>query len=56
MIYAVGIPVLLDDAFVHNYDAVAHGEGFFLIVGHENKSQAQTALQVFSSSCSFLRS
>ena len=46
MVDAVGIPVLLDDPVVHNDDAVAHGEGFFLVVGNEDEGEAQAPLQV----------
>ena len=44
MVDAVGVPVLLDDAVVHDDDAVAHGEGFFLVMGDEDKGETKTPL------------
>ena len=36
---------LLNNAFVHHHNAVAHGHGFGLIVGHIDKSGAETPMQ-----------
>ena len=44
MVDAVGVPVLLDDAVVHDDDAVAHGEGFFLVVGYKDESETKASL------------
>ena len=35
---------LLDDPFVHHHNGVAHGEGFFLVVGHIDEGDAQLLL------------
>ncbi len=32
---------------VHDRDAVGHGKGLFLVVGHKDKGDAELALQVF---------
>lgn len=40
MVNRIGIIILLDFPLVHDNDAVAHGEGFFLIMGNEYESKA----------------
>ena len=47
MVNRIGIIVLLDFPLIHDNDAVAHGEGFFLIMGDEYESKAKFFLQVF---------
>ena len=44
MVDAVGVPVLLDDAVVHDDDAVAHGEGFFLVMGYKDEGETKASL------------
>ena len=39
-------PDLFDDTIVHNSNAVAHGQGFLLIMGHVDKGNAELFLQV----------
>ena len=47
MVNRIGVIVLLNFPIVHNNDTVAHGEGFFLIVGDEYESKTEFFLQVF---------
>lgn len=44
MVDAVGVPVLLDDAVVHDDDTVAHGEGFFLVMGYKDEGETKASL------------
>ena len=37
---------LLDDAVVHDHDPVGHGQRFLLVVGHHDRGDPQTALQL----------
>ncbi len=53
-----GVTALDDLALVHQENPVGHGQRFFLVVGHENRGQAQFALdladlfaQVFANPC-----
>lgn len=56
MVNRIGVIVLLDFSLVHDNDTVAHGEGFFLIVGDEYESKAEFFLQVFQLDLERLRS
>ena len=47
---------LFDLAAVHHRHAVAHGQGFFLVVGDEDEGDAQPRCRCFSSTCISLRS
>ena len=38
---------LVDNAAVHDNNSVRHGEGFFLVVGYINKSNAELLLNLF---------
>ena len=40
-------PHLFNMAVVHNGDFVAHGHGFFLVMGDRDKSPAELPLQIF---------
>ena len=45
LVHSLGVAELLDVPIKHDRDTVAHTHGFFLIVRHENKSDAESTLQ-----------
>ena len=47
VVYVLGRAYLLDNAVVHNNNAVAHGKGFFLVVGDVDKRLFCLLLDLF---------
>jgi hypothetical protein len=47
LIYGCGCAELVDNAGIHDSDAIGHGEGFFLIVSNIYKGHVQLPLQRF---------
>ena len=45
LVHSLGVAELLDVPIKHDRDAIAHAHGFFLIMRHENKSDAEATLQ-----------